>query len=221
MSNDATNSQITKENLDDLEKIKTASFAVWLSDEKRREYVNKNIKENLGNLKNNVILLGHNPAEPKFNPSRELKPFYNFHDGSSDDIFLRESISECEALKGAYMTDISQTENSVLKEVKVSEEDIDKFKKQLKILGKKEYFVVCFGNDTFDLFQTLLKDQSSEKEKNIETKIGKLDDYTLHCFKVLHYNRVTNHRPKDKPIFISQLKEANKLISEYLATNPQ
>ncbi|MDR2582430.1 MAG: hypothetical protein LBC75_03010 [Fibromonadaceae bacterium] len=217
MSNNSTNSQITEEKLKKLKNIKTASFAVWLSDEKRKEYVNKNIEENLGNLKNNVILLGLNPSEPKYNPSRELKPFYNFHDGSDADIFLRESISKCEALKGAYMTDISQTEKGTENEVEISDNDIEIFKEQLKILGKKEYFVVCFGKKTFE---NLLKDQTPKKENNIETKSGKFGDYDLHCYKVLHYSKVINYGTNPAK-FISELEAANELISKYLAAHSQ
>jgi len=207
MSNNATNLQITEDKLAELKKIYTASFAIWHSEGETRFGIEKKIKENLRNLKSNIILLALNPS--KKIPS----PFCNFHDRSNTETFLRDHISKCKALKGAYMTDISQTIKGKSAEVEVRGKDIEIFKDQLEILGEKEYFVVCFGQKTFD---NLLKNQNPKWEKNIETKSGKLGNYTLHCYKVLHYSAVISY-DADLDRFISELETANELISKCLS----
>jgi len=222
------NLQITEEKLKELKQIKTASFAVWLDNDKRKEYVNNNIKENIGTLKSNVILLGLNPSKSKLNPHKKLEPFCNFHDGSEVDIFLRDTIfSKCNALIGAYMTDISQKEQSKSKKIKASKVDIRIFKKQLKILKADEYFVVCFGDEAFNTFKASngfvesskgkkTPKSKKSKKKNKITKSVTLGDCSLHCYKVLHYSHIERF-PKKKRKFISQLRKVNDLISKKLS----
>jgi hypothetical protein len=205
MSNNATSLQITEEKLEKLKKFYTASFAVWHSDEERRFGIEKKFREDLEKLKSKVILLGLNPS--RIIPSH----FCNFHDRSKTETFLRNHISKCKTLKGAYMTDISQTINGKSAEVIVSGKDIGTFKDQLEILGEKEYFVVCFGKKTFD---NILKSQNPKWEK-IETKSGKLGNYTLHCYKVLHYSAVIKY-DADLDRFIYELETANDIISKHL-----
>jgi MoaA/NifB/PqqE/SkfB family radical SAM enzyme len=202
----STNLQITKGKLDELKEYKTASFAVWLNgNDERTKYINNYIENSLEKLKSNIILLA-------LNPSKEVKSFCNFHDGSETEIFLRDTISECEALKGAYMTDISQVEKSTSYKVEISDDDIEKFKEQLKILGEKEYFVVCFG---IKVFTKLLDGKKTDKKNNVEFATVKLDGYTLHCFKVFHYTHVLKYEPMKKPKLVSQLKEVNERIKNF------
>jgi len=196
MSNKAVNSKITEEKLDRLKtspNFSTASFAIWLGDGEKN--INKKIEDSLGELKSNVILLGLNPSDSK------PKPFDNFHN-SIHDTLIKDTISECEALKGAYMTDISQKVGSNSNDIKVSDKDIETFKEQLEILGNKEYFIVCFGDKAFN---ELLKG------KFVTIK---LDDYTLHCCKVPHFRRRKLTKEEHKKKFKSELGIVNKLIQK-------
>jgi len=209
MSSNAENSQITKEKLKELKKIKTSSFAIWL--DAGENDIEKKFIENLEKLKSKIILLAINPAY-------EIQgDFINFHDGSNTEIFIRNNISKCEALKGAYMTDISQTAIGTADGLKINDYDIKIFKNQLEILGEKEYFIVCFGVLPF---RELQNGENSTRINDIEFVKVKRYGYTLHCYRVLHYSPALRF-PSKKPKFIQQLKEANDLISKHLIIQPE
>jgi hypothetical protein len=149
------------------------------------------------------------------------KPFFNFHNNKGPDKLLKETTEECDKLKGAYMTDISQQNVQKSKYLKVSPDDIRAFKKQLTILGKKEYSVICFGKGTFrkllecynpKKIGSYIVDENGHRSKVEFAKVDNMDDYIFHCYIIEQYNAYQHGR--DKQQFIGQLKEVNKLISD-------
>lgn len=81
-------------------------------------------------------------------------PYSNFHAPTRKhyDYRLKEFIQDgrLERLQGAYMTDLVDEVGPDSKNVEVSDDDAAVLLKQLRLLGKSKFHVVCFGNKPFD-----------------------------------------------------------------------
>jgi len=142
--------KITKEKFNKLKKFKTVSFALW-NDKDFSD--TKYIENNLSKLRADIIILG-------LNPSKDISFLKNFHYQSSKfDKWYKEAFSRHKILRGVFMTDlIAEAEPDSKTIIKKWSADKNKhvknLKEQLKILGVKNFSIICIGYNTFDLFSS-------------------------------------------------------------------
>ncbi|MCL2443210.1 MAG: hypothetical protein FWD13_07065 [Treponema sp.] len=195
---------INEKQLEDLAKIETASWAIW-SDVNNKEYC----KENIKSLKNNVVFVGLNRSgnkDSKSNPKNNI--FKNFHTfGHKGDGLLKDTISNLDFLKGAYMTDISNKIESNENNVRIEKEAKVNFEKQLDILGADKFTIICFGAKVLNFFikeygiKTKLK-ENKYKVKELTITTG---NKILNLYGIRHYS----YRFGKKEVFENQLKYIN------------
>ncbi|MCL2100415.1 MAG: hypothetical protein FWH22_01730 [Fibromonadales bacterium] len=201
---------INRDQFDKLGKIEIASWAVWspgyqwnpdhgdcveACNDKRVKFM----WEQQGVLKNDVVFLAFNPSG-RDSGSREFRTFGNFHSirqGTSmagcADMVLKEIIPPFENLHGAYMTDLSeQIENNPERVRIIVKEAKTLFEEQLKILGSKRYYVICFGiskDFTFEVIKKIYKPAKQPKEIGLKVKKYEYNcqDYEFIFYGVYHY----------------------------------
>lgn len=158
-------------------------------------------------LRPSIVLLS-------LNPSTHLpSSFQNFHSTDSqhrNDKF-RDYVVQAE-LEGAYMTDLVERVNPDSNAVEVTDDDVQNFLDQLKLLDQDHYYVICFLNDAF----TALRDTFDSKERNYPHNIKGFSTVwngsKLDCFKVyFHANWGVNQdkTPDEQLTYLSnQVVEA-------------
>ena len=215
---------ITLDQLNKLSKCETASWAVWSPEFNKRGCMEGNrqsilpyIASRVGELKNNVILLGLNRS---FNARKHahlastgFPPFANFHSEShAGDGFLKTTVSEFQNLRGAYMTDLCLDQESNSTKVRIVKSvAIRKLDDQLKILAARRFHVVCFGHAVFNALsnhsqptQEIIHDGMAIKEVELTA------NSKLSCYRMIHYSYAVRYNHKVR--FREQMKHVNDLI---------
>jgi gas vesicle protein len=161
----------------------TSSWAIWSKIDSSKNATHGvgdvsmfDESEIVNNLKMNIVFVG-------LNISQKIEgTFANFHSISTKakDYKIRYAIQGT-CLEGGYMTDIikdfeQKVSGNVRKYVNNNkdflEENIDRFKEELKDIGSKDPIIITFGNDAYNILK-----------KNIKSK---------KIYKITHYSHFIN-----------------------------
>lgn len=194
-----------------------ASWAIWDDDfpdgdciENSPEKLVDLILDRSKRLTPDVVLMGLNRAD-------DLDaPFENFHAPTRKhyDYRLKEFIQDggLDRLQGAFMTDLVDEVNPDASKVQVTDEDMQLFLDQLRVLGQSEYHVVCFGNKPFDGLSSRLRVEPSPRPHEIKYAKTELDNFTLHVYRFWFYGLYGIYQSKVDTLQ-SQLQYLNDQIS--------
>lgn len=191
-----------------------ASWAVWDHEfpddgclEDRPEQLEAFVREHAAELTPEVVLMG-------LNRSDELPaPFSNFHAPTKKhyDYRLKESIQDggLSRIHGAYMTDLVDEVDPDSHGVEVTEDDASVLLEQLRLLGKSEYHVVCFGNKPFDGLVEYFDAEASTRSPEIRCATVETEGMTLRLYRVWFYGLYGAYQDKVE-VFRRQLRELNE-----------
>lgn len=183
----------------------TSSWALWSPTFPEDGCVEENptelyeyIQQHRNQLRPSVVLLSLNPSTSM--PSN----FRNFHSTKPthrNDQF--RDLVEDGGLTGAYMTDlVEETVEGNSGQVEPTADDVDNLFKQLEILGREEYHIVCFLQSVFNTLRDAFDATVEQLPNNITAFTTEERGFRLHCYRVwFHANWGVN---KDK---IPELRE--------------
>ena len=201
--------------LEDLVDIQSSSWAVWSEDfgsAKCIEHNSKNIynliNDNKNILKPHIIFMGLNRSGKKKSKKNgrntAMAAFHNFHlPNKNGDRNLCDFIQKAQlnSLIGGYMTDINtRIVDPISHNVETNIEDENILMKQLRILGEKSYYIICFGKKTFDCFRDIIKIRPIDVKEIPPCRIkyfeAEYNDYYLGVFGVWHYSNWGRYKSK-------------------------
>ncbi|MBN8707675.1 MAG: hypothetical protein J0L62_17515 [Bacteroidetes bacterium] len=187
----------------------TASWAIWPEGKFGLDLALSHSEE----LNGKVIFLGINKStggirktsEPTTPQSHGI--FHNFHTPNHrGDLFLKESISKFNSLRGAFMTDYSEVVESDSSKV-ILEKIPQKLIEQLEILEEKDFSIICFGDKVFN---HLLGKSSPEKKNEVKYFNLELAGKNITVYHIYHYSYVVRYKKSDK--FLPMLQTISELI---------
>ena len=191
-----------------------ASWAVWDDEfpdgdcvEERPEHLLGFIRERIRTLTPDIVLMGLNRSD------NLPAPFSNFHapTRSHYDYRLKECIQDggLKRLQGAYMTDLVDESDPNSNNVAVTDEDATILLEQLRLLGKSEYYVVCFGNKPFYALTEYFDADESTHPPELKCARVETEELTLHLYRTWFYGLYGANQDK-VAVFERQLEELNE-----------
>ena len=178
-----------------------ASWAIWDDEfpggeciEQHPERLVDFASEHVDHLTPDVVFLGLNRADDL------VEPFQNFHAPTRKhyDYRLKEFVQDddLDRLHGAYMTDLVDEVNPEGNEVDVTDADADVLLEQLRLIGEREYDVICFGNKPFDGLTDYFDAAATTQPPEIKFARTEVGDLTLHLYRVWFYGLYGIHQDK-------------------------
>lgn len=168
------------------------------------------IHANRNRLNDRVVLLSLNPS------SIDPPGYQNFHSPASKhyDSRLKAFIQDIGLAQiiGAYMTDIvPEVVDSDSSNVTPETADTDRFLEQLDVLGNREYHIICFSRQAFEVLQARFDAETTELSHEITSFTGSREGRTIHVYRVWHYSNYGANADK-VPKLEQQLRYLNEEV---------
>lgn len=214
-------------------KFDTASWALWSNGFNKLGCVESDpnaiegfLREHIAELRGDVVLLGLNRSLKRRGSSHYGADNYprcvNFHSkGHVGDGLLCATVSQLVNIRGAFMTDLSNEQESDSSKVELDHpRAIDHLMQQLTILGSQETHIVCFGWKAFNVFQSMSSappDEIPASDRVLKLEVV-CNEQALHCYKVIHYSYAARYGHQLR--FKRQMEAVNQTIMNGITTSP-